>query len=102
MTSRLTNGRSGTEFATSRNRSTHAIAAFKSSGSERIFASIPQRLALCSDGVSDVVLTDYRMAEMDGHELLNCIKDRDPHAMAETLGINVTTLWRKRRRYKLD
>jgi hypothetical protein len=40
MTSRLTKGRSGTEFATSRSRSTHAIAAFKSSGSDRIFASI--------------------------------------------------------------
>jgi two-component system, NtrC family, response regulator AlgB len=40
-----------------------------------------QALALLSDGRADLVLTDYRMAEMNGHELLKRIKERDPYVM---------------------
>ena len=41
----------------------------------------PQALALFSDTLADLVLTDYRMAEMNGHELLKRIKERNPHVM---------------------
>jgi CheY-like chemotaxis protein len=38
-------------------------------------------LALLTEGGLDLVLTDYRMAEMNGYELLRHIKDRDPGIM---------------------
>ncbi len=41
-----------------------------------------QALALFSqEGGLDLVLTDHRMAELNGHELLRQIKDRDPDVM---------------------
>jgi NtrC-family two-component system response regulator AlgB len=40
-----------------------------------------QALALFSDSIADLVLSDYRMAEMNGHELLKHIKERDPDVM---------------------
>jgi two-component system, NtrC family, response regulator AlgB len=40
-----------------------------------------QALAMFSDRSADVVLTDYRMAQMNGHELLKLIKQRDPNVM---------------------
>lgn len=48
----------------------------------RTAESGPQALALFSgeDGF-DLVLTDYRMAEMNGYELLRLVKDRDPDVM---------------------
>jgi NtrC-family two-component system response regulator AlgB len=40
-----------------------------------------QALSMFSDRRPDLVLTDYRMAEMNGHELLKRIKQRDPNVM---------------------
>jgi DNA-binding NtrC family response regulator len=41
-----------------------------------------QALTLFSEeGSFDLVLTDYRMAEMNGYELLRQVKDRDPDVM---------------------
>jgi DNA-binding NtrC family response regulator len=36
---------------------------------------------MLSEGGADVVLTDYRMAEMNGHELLKHVNERDPNVM---------------------
>jgi DNA-binding NtrC family response regulator len=41
----------------------------------------PQALAMFSERGAEVVLTDYRMAEMNGHELLKRIRERDPNVM---------------------
>jgi two-component system, NtrC family, response regulator AlgB len=40
-----------------------------------------QALSMFSDRRADLVLTDYRMAEMNGHELLKRIKERNPDVM---------------------
>jgi two-component system, NtrC family, response regulator AlgB len=40
-----------------------------------------QALSMFSDQSTDLVLTDYRMAEMNGHELLRRIKERNPDVM---------------------
>lgn len=40
-----------------------------------------QALAFLTEGGLDLVLTDYRMAEMNGYELLRHIKERDPGIM---------------------
>jgi two-component system, NtrC family, response regulator AlgB len=40
-----------------------------------------QALAMFSDSGTDLVLTDYRMAEMNGQEPLKRIKQRDPNVM---------------------
>jgi DNA-binding NtrC family response regulator len=34
-----------------------------------------------SDQSANLVLTDYRMAEMNGHELLKCLKERHSDVM---------------------
>ena len=60
----------------------HLATFFRERGYEvRTAESGQQALALYSDGGADLVLTDYRMAEMNGHELLKRIKERDPHVM---------------------
>lgn len=41
----------------------------------------PQALAMFSERGAEVVLTDYRMAEMNGHELLKRMRERDPNVM---------------------
>jgi two-component system, NtrC family, response regulator AlgB len=41
----------------------------------------PQALAMFSDRAAEVVLTDYRMAEMNGHELLKRIREQDLNVM---------------------
>jgi two-component system, NtrC family, response regulator AlgB len=60
----------------------HLATFFQERGYEvRTAESGPQALAMFSDCAADLVLTDYRMAEMNGHELLKRIKERDPDAM---------------------
>ena len=50
----------------------------------------PQALAMFSDHAAEVVLTDYRMAEMNGHELLKRIRERDPNVMVILMTAYVT------------
>jgi two-component system, NtrC family, response regulator AlgB len=60
----------------------HLATFFREHGYEvRAAESGQQALAMFSNGRADLVLTDYRMAEMNGHELLRRIKDRDPNVM---------------------
>jgi NtrC-family two-component system response regulator AlgB len=60
----------------------HLAAFFRERGYEvQTAESGHQALAMFSDRCTDVVLTDYRMAEMNGHELLKRIKQRDPNVM---------------------
>jgi two-component system, NtrC family, response regulator AlgB len=60
----------------------HLATFFRERGYEaRAAESGPQALAMFSDRGADLVLTDYRMAEMNGHELLKRLKDRDPDVM---------------------
>jgi two-component system, NtrC family, response regulator AlgB len=40
-----------------------------------------QALAMFAEHGAELVLTDYRMAEMNGHELLKRIRERDPSVM---------------------
>ena len=65
-----------------KNIRTNLAALFESRGYQVLTAESGQRaLALLTDGGLDLVLTDYRMAEMNGYELLRYIKDRDPGIM---------------------
>jgi two-component system, NtrC family, response regulator AlgB len=60
----------------------HLATFFQGLGYEvRTAESGQQALALFGEGGTDLVLTDYRMAEMNGQELLKRIKDRDPEIM---------------------
>ncbi|HEY2402481.1 MAG TPA: response regulator, partial [Steroidobacteraceae bacterium] len=65
-----------------KNIRTNLAALFEGRGYQVLTAeSGQQALALLAAGSLDLVLTDYRMAEMNGHELLRHIKDRDPGIM---------------------
>jgi HD-like signal output (HDOD) protein len=44
-------------------------------------ASAAEALALMEKGKADLIVSDMRMAEMDGHELLKIVKDRWPSAI---------------------
>jgi two-component system, NtrC family, response regulator AlgB len=60
----------------------HLATFFRERGYEvRAAESGPQALAMFAGRPADLVLTDYRMAEMNGHELLRRIKERDANAM---------------------
>ena len=60
-----------------------------------------QALAMFADHNADVVLTDYRMAKMNGDELLKHVKQRDPNVMVilmtayatERSGFIETSFW---------
>lgn len=55
---------------------------FKSLGHEvRAAESAADALGLLSEGSADLVLTDYKMAEMNGLELLQTIKERRPECL---------------------
>jgi two-component system, NtrC family, response regulator AlgB len=65
-----------------KNIRSHLATFFRERGYEvRTAESGPQALELFTDSVADLVLTDYRMAEMNGHELLRRIKERDADVM---------------------
>ncbi len=65
-----------------KNIRTNLAAFFEGRGYQVLMAeSGQQALALSTEGGLDLVLTDYRMAEMNGYELLRHIKDRDPGIM---------------------
>jgi NtrC-family two-component system response regulator AlgB len=66
-------------------------------------AHLPEAVSRCAPGVTRPSLSGASLDEIEREQIVRVLaKSRTLEDAAMTLGINVSTLWRKRKRYKLD
>ena len=84
-------------------RNAMEAAAVLCGGGTIMSAHLPEPVSRHAPGVTSPPLSRGRLDEIEREHIVRVLADsRTVEDAAMTLGINVSTLWRKRKRYKLD